>query len=74
MYGPINRTVEQLKVRNAFDRLQIIRLVKKMKSASNGTLGLNEEKLDSIFGFLKGLALPMRQEMEQKYEERIEAL
>ena len=53
------RTVENLKIRNAFDKLQIIKLVKQIIDERGRTL-LNDEKLDAVLDFLKGKTMPIR--------------
>ena len=67
------RTVENLKIRNAFDKLQIIKLVKHIIDERGRTL-LNDEKLDAVLDFLKGKTMPIRQETICQYEERIKEL
>ena len=67
---PTCNTIVQLQLRNAFDRLQVIRLTKKVAAEQK----LSDSTIEAVSGFLRGTSLPIRLEVEKQYQERLKEL
>ena len=80
-YKDTRTTIEKLKLRNAFDKLQLIRVVHRLKQKNEADADDYreqdrelKEKLDAVLGFLKGKSRTLKQEEERVYEQRIQEL
>ena len=61
LYDRTRQTIEMLELRNAFDKLKIIRIAKKQVTSDSNSDVI--ETLEMVYDFIRGSSLPLAKEV-----------